>query len=173
MKPLLCLLILLLAAICWQDMKYRAVDWIFFPAAFLLTLANAWAGGAFSVQGVLLNLLLLLIQLAGLQVYISYKKGGWLMAGERYMGWGDVLFFLVLAVSFSPLNFVAFQLGSLLLILLVTLILHVAGLRVRQVPLAGGQALLLALLLAADFTNKGSSLYADHVFIDLVLYGKD
>jgi len=161
------LVIAVLAAIAWQDFKYRAVYTWMFPAAVALVTVQSVMLHTFSFTAVGINLLIIALQLALLNLLMYWRKGEWLMAGEQWMGWGDVAFFAVLAFCFSPANFVVFYVISLLLVLIGSLAIMVAGYKVGRIPLAGGQAALLAIVWLFDYSHWGRRLYMD---IDLTRF---
>lgn len=161
------LVIAILAAIAWQDFKYRAVYTWMFPAAVALVTVQSVMLHTFSFTAVGINLLIIALQLALLNLLMYWRKEEWLMAGEQWMGWGDVAFFAVLAFCFSPVNFVVFYVISLLLVLIGSLTIMVAGYKVGRIPLAGGQAALLAIVWLFDYSHWGRRLYMD---IDLTRF---
>lgn len=143
---LLSSLLILLSIIVYQDVKDRAVSWILFPLAAVLIVA--YYHYLFSLIDLVLHFLInllvvgiLLVCLTG-YVYLRFKDKGtnlW-----NHFGLGDVLFFLVLACSFSPFNFIFFTILSLIFAILVSLF---QSSKMKTVPLAGYQALCLMLLL--------------------------
>ncbi|MFC7526926.1 prepilin peptidase [Parapedobacter sp. GCM10030251] len=161
------LVIAVLAAIAWQDFKYRAIYTWMFPAAVALVTVQSIMLHTFSFTAVGINLLIIALQLALLNLLMYWRKGEWLMEGEQWMGWGDVAFFAVLIFCFSPVNFVVFYLTSLLLVLIGSLAIMVAGYKVGRIPLAGGQAALLAIVWLFDYSHWGRRLYMD---IDLTRF---
>jgi hypothetical protein len=156
-------IILLLAAVAWQDFRYRAVYTWLFPTLAALTIGQALWLGVFSFAILFANILIVILQLALLNVAMCWRtrSSRWLMSGEHWIGWGDVAFFGVVACSFSTLNFVFFFVGSLLLVLLATIGVRIANKRVTDIPLAGWQAALLGMLLLWDAGAWGRSFYKD------------
>ena len=169
MTILVLFIMLLLLSVTWQDFRHRAVYWYLFPLLGILFCCNAIALGSWSVQAVAINLILLTVQFGMLHLYYWLKHRHWLMKGQRYIGWGDVCFMTVLTVCLSPLNFALFMLLSLVAVLLVVSLVQLLGFRIREIPLAGGQALLLLLLWGMDYQHHGASLYSDHYVEQLLL----
>lgn len=63
------------------------------------------------------------------------------------IGWGDVLFFVVLAFGFSPVNFiVAFNI-LMISVLLFVIIYKIIRAEIKQIPLAGAMSLILMLFM--------------------------
>jgi len=161
------LVVIILVAVAWQDFKYRAVDTWMFPLAVALVILQSVMLHTFSWTSVGINLLIIALQLTLLNLLMYWQRKEWLMAGERWMGWGDVAFFGVLACCFSPVNFVVFYVFSLLFILIASLAVAIAGYKVGRIPLAGGQAALLAAIWLCDYSYRGQRLYMD---IDLMRF---
>ncbi|WP_326329735.1 hypothetical protein [Parapedobacter sp. 10938] len=157
----------MLAMVVWQDFRCRAVYAWLFPVLAIGVVAHSVVLGVFSVTAVVANLALIAIQLGLLNLLVYWRTRKWLMRGEQWMGWGDIAFFAVSACCFSTVNFVVFYVGSLLIVLFATLAAMAFGKFVRSIPLAGGQALLLVLVMMADYANRGRRLYLD---IDMVSF---
>jgi len=144
----------------YQDLRFRAIYWICYPVLMILLILLALPGKTAEMMmydaGV--NLGFLMIQLFLLTVYFSLKHKKMVNITQRHLGWGDVLFLVVIAAYMSPLNYIVFYLGSLLMVL----VLAAAFGRLRQggsIPLAGLQAFLFAVILAADSSNR---ILSDH-----------
>ena len=145
-----------LLLIFYQDLRYRGVSWYLFPVGLIFLWASTseelsslsyWSGRA-------LNLGFLVFQLALLSVYFAWKKISFRQFWKEYMGLGDVLFFILLALVLPFPFFPLFMVGSLIL----SLLLAVVAFRGTTVPLAGLQALLLAVVLAVQ-PLSGCSFY--------------
>lgn len=162
---LLCAVLLYMA---WQDFADRSIDWFLYPLSVALIIVNGIVTGGLGWAHVFINLALIGVQLAMLVLYFKITKGINLMKGEKFLGWGDILFFLVLTVALSPINFFAFYLLSLLATLLFFAAGQLWSKRFTAVPLAGCQAMLLAALLAAGYGHNGVNLYSDAKLINLI-----
>ena len=96
-----------------------------------------------------LNFFFILLQLIIIWFFFSLKSGEFINITKSHLGWGDILFFLPLCLLFSPIDFVLFYTLSLILILIVYLFLKQFFLsKINTIPLAGGQSILLILVLA-------------------------
>lgn len=162
------LIIGLLAWVAWEDFKYREVLVLLFPILAAVVILHAVLLGVFSITSVAINLFVLGIQLGLLNLLVYRRTKKWLMHGGRWIGWGDVAFFLVLAFCFSTVNFVVFQLVSLVIILFSTIACIAFGRVVVQIPLAGGQALILAILYLTDHGQLGARLFVDIPIMQLI-----
>ncbi len=156
-----------LAAVVWQDFKYRTVYAWLFPLLVVLIVIQSIVLNVFSFTSVVANLVIVAVQLGLLNLLMYWRTKKWLMHGEKWIGWGDIAFFAVLACCFSTINFVVFYVASLSIVLFGTLAAMAFGRFIVHIPLAGGQAMLLALLLLADYGHWGRRLYVD---IDLMRF---
>ena len=170
MNPYLLLDIALLfiaALVFWQDWQERAVSvWLFVLLFVLAGIRYALAGLGY--LPLLFNGLFIFIQLGVLTGYclLRFRSARLL----RYFGLGDVLFWLALALLFSPFNFIAFFVGSLL----ASLVLYFIIRRIFQnepmqtVPLAGFQSLLLIFVLAFCQVFPAWQPYEDHYLLSIL-----
>lgn len=94
------------------------------------------------------NLLLLSFILGLLYLYAKLKLKQSLLSG---LGSGDILFFIFLAVSFSPTVFLVLYVGSLLLSLGISFVLKPDK---NKIPLAGYQSIFMILFLIANTLFK-------------------
>jgi hypothetical protein len=154
-------LTLFLLSIAWQDFKWRAVWWFLFPLALglqsLLALKQIyWSTWAIYFA---INLFIVAFQLLVLISYLKLvKRLNPSQLFKAYLGLGDVLFFIVLAAAFSPLNFLFF----LLCFLLVSLIVALYFKRVlKTVPLAGILALAYGSVLWFSLVINNFNVYSD------------
>lgn len=123
-----------------EDWKYRTVHLYWFIALFLIL---AWINieemglGDFALR-YLYNVLFIGVQLLLVNAYFCLKERRLFWIFDRYLGWGDVAFLLAIAGAWSLGAFFLFFIGSLVLILVFTMVY----LRKENIPLAGLQALL-------------------------------
>ena len=101
-----------------------------------------------------------------LTIYMSIKNKKIKNIINTYLGIGDVLFFITLTVAFSPVNFIAFYILSLI----VTLLFYVfynAILRntSSQIPLAGMQSICLIIVLLYSQFLKDFNFYNDDYLV--------
>ena len=137
------LLVACLLLIAFQDFRERAVNWYLFSVAFVICAfqASLYLDWIEIMINFGINLTLLVVLFTTLLCYLLIRFGRNQLSLWNYLGLGDVLFFIVLAICFSPFNFVIFTVVSLMISLL-TSILFLSG---RTVPLAGIQALCLGI----------------------------
>jgi hypothetical protein len=140
--------------VIYQDLKYRAVTWVFFPIIFLLGFKISYINlsSYHSIgRNLFINVIFVIIQLLLLRLIFYFKKGkeGFL---NKKLGLGDILFILACSSYFSPLNFVMFYILSLIYSLLLYLIFW-AGIKRPEpstIPLAGLQSSFLIVLILAS-----------------------
>ena len=165
----LCLLILL-SITAFQDFKHRTISWYLIPLliiTFIYRVYNTNETSTFWVHSAF-NFVFVLAQLILLTIYMSIKKMKLVNIINTYLGLGDVLFFLVICLALSPLNFVLFYLAGMLF----TAIGHLIYTGIvkkpnREIPLAGSMALLFIFLI---FINLLIPLpfYTDNFWLALI-----
>jgi hypothetical protein len=104
---------------------------------------------AFEWEHLIFNLSFLLLQFILLTLWFSIKESKLVWITQRYLGLGDLVFWLSISGLFSPVNFTCFFLFSLIFSLLLALVFQMKG--SNKIPLAGFQG--LALLLVIVFTS--------------------
>lgn len=164
------LLMTCLVFVFYQDMRYRAVSWFAFPL--LLALLIFLTPGSVNVNSLFMdlvfNLSFLLLQLGILTVYFSVKQQKLVNITQGLLGWGDILFLLCLAFYLSPVNYLLFYVGSLIAVLLISLLASKNGAAKNKVPLAGLQALMFAGLAFADWNSDLFNLTSDNWILNFI-----
>lgn len=153
-----------LVFICYQDILYRAVYWICFPVLAILLMGMKYK--LLGIEQTLLDAgygaLFLVFQLCILWIYFSVKNKRIVNLTEEYLGWGDILFLVVIVFYLSPVNYVVFYVLSLIMVLLYVATTNVLSKKAnKQIPLAGLQAVLLAVLLLMEMYVDRLRLYED------------
>lgn len=162
------LILLMLMMVAVQDYKYRGVSWFLFPLLTIAALIGLWLDKNlhFFMPLIIVNLAFVFVLLFGLTVYFSLKNRKIVRIADVYLGWGDILFFLVLTVFLSPINFLMFIIGSLLFVSLIVMVIP----RLRQsIPLAGIQASLLIPPGLMKFTSWDPGLQSDAWIVSLLM----
>lgn len=105
--PVLCILFLSLVLMMREDYLYRAISikyiLVFIVGAGTLGVLNAPFSQWITHVGINIGLLIFLLLIMQLYYWLRFKQRGWFV--DKVMGKGDLLFFLALALVFSPLNF--------------------------------------------------------------------
>jgi len=165
------ILIAVLGVVIYQDFRYRAVSWIVFLVLFIVSLIVGLGeiSAADFVQSSLINLGILAIIFAGLTLYFSLKEGKLVYIINKYIGVGDLLLFVILAILFSPANFILFYTISLLLTVLgsAAFILFKKDNK-AEIPLAGAFSIVLIACLIYAGLNGDINLYDDGLVLELL-----
>lgn len=156
--------IAVLLIIVFQDFKSREISWFLIPLLaigfWLKALQQMNWNELIIYTGV--NLLMVFVNLLCVAVIISIRQRKWTNIINTYLGLGDILFFAVLTVAFSPFNFVLFYLGS---ISIISLYYGIEVIRKRNtrllIPLAGAMSLLLILVLIGELLPSTYNCYTD------------
>jgi hypothetical protein len=157
----------LLIFIFYQDLRYKAVYWTIFPFLWLLLLINE--GSLNILTNGLYNLSFFGIQLFLLSLYFSFKNKKWVNITNGYLGWGDIVFLIVVAFYMAPLNFFIFYLGSLIVIIISIMLIYLGRMeRQYKIPLAGIQSLLYAILLVLNWFTGDFNLQDDEWLLSIL-----
>lgn len=129
----------ILSIISYQDIKSRLISWWLLPvlllSMWLIDIDYSWKS---RLEYTLINFAFLVSQYVLLSVYFSIKHKKWQNIADQFLGWGDILFFLMLIVGFSPLHFIMlFVLGLLFSIIAYVPLKSIGLLKQATVPLAG------------------------------------
>jgi uncharacterized membrane protein len=148
-------------------MRYRAVYWISFPilGVLLFFQKQLYVGFTDSLVEAGYSILFFAIQVLLLWVYFAIKNKRPIDITKEYLGLGDLLFLLAIAFYLSPLNYVLFYIGSLVIVLVYALFLQMWLKKSNlQIPLAGLQAFMFAVILLLSIVNPNLKLYSDFWF---------
>lgn len=156
----------LLGLVFYQDLKERSVSAYLFGLLFILAGIRYYLAGN-GYEWLLFNSFFILLQLGVLQLYCLLRFGS---ANLFYFfGAGDLLLWGVLALLFSPFNFIFFFISSLL----ASFGLYYFLIRWQQslhqtVPLAGFQSLLLIFVLGFGQIHPQWHPYEDFSLLNLI-----
>lgn len=168
MVVLLSISVLLLLVIVYQDFTKREISWFLIPLLFLTFVSNGLLqinleefGWYFGI-----NLLQLTLNLIGVTLIISIKEKRLVNIIDSYIGLGDILFFLLLTTVFSPINFMFFYYGSILIsIIIYGSIKLIDKSNKKPAPLAGLMSLMLVITIIAEQTTSVINFYDDFIFL--------
>ncbi|MCB2196739.1 MAG: hypothetical protein KQH79_12825 [Bacteroidetes bacterium] len=161
------LLLIILAFIVYQDFRFKAVSWIFFPVGFVLGIVVALL--EVNLHNLLINsatiLLFLIFQLAIIMLFTRLKYKKTKNVFNSVFGLGDILFLTMIVPFFSPINFLLYFILSLIFTL-VTFILFskTRVLKSPRVPLAGLQSMFLIIVIISQIICK-FSFYNDFLIL--------
>jgi len=151
------IVLLVLAAMSYQDARYRGIVWWLFPLLFImLSILSARDIGMYStVCNFALNGLFIVVQVLFLAFYFSIRRKKITNIFNGYLGLGDFLLLVSLAVYFPVLSFVGFYVLSLLAVICITLIVTlILKIRIKKIPLAGYQAALFFVLVLVELSSE-------------------
>jgi len=114
------LIITFLIIIIYQDYRYRGISWILFPIGFLFLAIKSLGYGSLIDQArfFLINIGILLAVFLILLTYFSFKNRRFVNIIDSYIGTGDLLFLVIIALCFSAVNLILFINLVLFLILI-------------------------------------------------------
>lgn len=160
----------MLIYITYQDFKYRAIPWIVFPLLVIVIVILNYLGNKEELSFIFLmiNTMFVITQMLLITIYLSLKEKRVVKVWERYIGWGDILFFAILCFFFSPGNFIAFYIISLLFTIVSVLGIKAVNTNFTEVPLAGIQSGLLAILLILNWHGQYVNIMSDEWIMNLL-----
>lgn len=137
------IIFVILALIAYEDFKYLAVSWFYFPVlAVLVTIHSLQElGKTVLISYLSINLVVVVILFTVVFTYVSIKQKTLTNIFKSYIGMADLLILLIFSLSFSPINFVAFMLVGFVLSIFVFGLLGIIKKNHKRIPLAGVLAL--------------------------------
>lgn len=136
-----------------EDFKWRMVHVIWY-----LMLSVGLAGMSITALGVsemlytvAWNMGFVFLLLFILTLYLSAKERKLVLPFDSYLGWGDVLFFVCIALYLDLGAYILFMIFSLLVALVLTPFIYRWQGKEKHVPLAGIQAICLVLYLPLTY----------------------
>jgi hypothetical protein len=157
---------IVLCLIVFYDFKYRALPICLLIVAIILSILMSVTQNGVNVtlRNSSLNIIIIGFQLGLTTLYISVKSGNITSIFDSWLGFGDVVFFMVISFSFSPLNFILFIIYSGLITLGFCSIF-----KEKIIPLAGFQAGILCMILLVSKFFNGIQPYDDFFLINLLI----
>jgi peptidoglycan/LPS O-acetylase OafA/YrhL len=147
------LTLLVLGAIAWEDLRMRSIHWWWLPLLAVGLVLPVWLERGLHDQGPQAgyNVTFLALQLGATFLLMMLRHRTWRTPLDRFIGLGDVLFFLVLALCMATPSFLLFLLSGLALCIPAYLImLRVRPQAERTIPTAGFLAIYLMLWTVFD-----------------------
>lgn len=135
------LLSLIFLIIIYQDFKERAISAWTLPLIFIIGICLAWSNNLWQLWFLYFNVIFIGIQLLGVSFYFSLKQREWINITQRYLGIGDIGFFIAITPLFAPVHFCLFFIGALILILLGAGAYHLSIKKLKTIPLAGAMSI--------------------------------
>lgn len=163
--------VLLLLILTYQDFKDRAISWIILPVLFICFILTSLETLPLSALGLFfgINSGFIFLQVCSVALYFLIKRRTIKNIIDKEIGLGDILFFIVLTVAFSPVNFIAFYVVTLILTLAAYLLIKFFNASTkREIPLAGIMSLAMAFLIITSFFSDSFNLYSDRAILSLI-----
>lgn len=136
------LLLLTLLFLALQDVRNRQVWVILFPVICGLSLWYKWQ--TIDFEQLIWNLGFVLVCLLGLTLYLTLKTKQLVLIWKGYFSWGDILFLLAITpLLYFPTYLVYFTFGTMLSLVIHTVILITQKKARKSVPYAGYMSLVL------------------------------
>jgi hypothetical protein len=138
-----------------EDMQSRSVHWFWFLVLmilFILLKLLALESIDDMIWSASFNMAFIAVQLLLVTAYFSIKFKTLTNITTGLLGWGDILFIASVAFYLPFLNFIAFYISSLIVVL-ISWIAYIKLLKRehKSIPLAGMQAVIFAVLLLVSW----------------------
>lgn len=163
---LLTILISLLGVVVFQDFKSREISWFLIPLLIVgfIVFGLQETGTTELLTYFGINFAIVALNLLGVTLMVSLKEKQFTNILKHYLGLGDVLFFLVLTVVFSPFNFIFFYIGSIFITALIYGSIMLFNKQKKMlIPLAGAMSFLLIVTLIITQVTPSFQLYQDFI----------
>lgn len=164
--------VLVLVMMVWFDFKYRLIPlWLFIVLA-MVCFGGAWQSIPMSelLLSFSVNTIVIVVLLLGGWVWLGLIRESWAGILDIYMGKGDLLFMLIVGLYFSPVFFIAFNVFSVSLLLVIYgMYILVSGNRNYPIPLAGAQAFFLSVFEVGKHFMPVGLQYRDQYLIHYLL----
>ncbi len=161
-----------LAFIIYQDFKYKSITWVLFPPglaiAVVLGLQNTLPLSL--IKNTAINYLFLTVQIFLVACYFIFIRKNTIRELKKYFGLGDILFFLIIGIFISPVNFIFYLIISFFAITAgysVYFLIKGGIEQKKQIPLAGLMSVFLLLLLLSD-KLLSINIYSDYWILNLI-----
>ena len=157
-----------LLPVIWQDFSSRTIHWPLIASSGIFLGINCYIeNGPFdSISLVLKNLAFLIVLMSILVGYYVFRQRSTRSIINTSIGSGDLFFFLIMALSFSFLNFMFFYFLGLLFSLTIWLAFRMLiNVKDISVPLAGMLSAYMIILLILDILFSGFNRFDDSVIL--------
>jgi len=147
-------IVCILGYIVYQDFKYRGIYWFCFPTLSILlgTMKVIDFGFYMLWTDAIIVISFLFLQFFCLWCYFAIKHRKLIDLTKGFIGWGDILFFIVLCFYFSPLDYIIFYIFSLFSALIFAFSANIIlNKQSFTIPLAGIQAFLFSWFLIGEW----------------------
>lgn len=158
--------------IAYQDFRFRAISIWTLPLMAILTIfINIHViTPTVLLTNTLVNLLVFAVQLGAVTLYFSIRHKKVMNIVNRYLGLGDIFFISVMAIMFSPVQFIVFLVFGLIVVGVSYAVMRLLMTNISSaIPLAGGLSVMLSLLWGAKLCFNIGQVYANPVIEHLII----
>jgi hypothetical protein len=121
------------------------------------------------IKNFAINAGFILMQFLFVKIYFSLRRKQNEPLLDKYIGKGDLLFFLVCCLAFSVSWFVPFYIGSLSIALLIAIVRNgFQNTKTVEIPLAGIMSFIMVLFIAVKLMHKSISFYDEGYLLQLM-----
>jgi hypothetical protein len=118
---------------------------------------------------IIFNLVFTMLNLLVLTIYFSIKNRRLVNIADTYLGWGDILLFLLMSFLLSPVNYLSFFFIIPFLIISFVIISRLFSYRAgKEIPLAGIQSAGLSVLFCITLISDSVKLNNDEWILSIV-----
>ncbi len=158
--------------IAFQDFRNRQIHWFLLPifgiGLFFLNFSRI--GLRATLYNFFENVLFLFLVFVFTYIYFIIKKRKFIKLVDNYIGLGDILFLVVIAIYFTPFIFVFFFIFSMLLTLLIFGAIHIfKNLEFSTIPLAGLIAIYMIPVITISFFNKFIDFQISNIIFNFIV----
>lgn len=166
--------LVVLAVIAWEDLRYRAIHWFLLVGLVLCLVMPALQERPVAEWGADTgyNLVFIVVQITLALGLLMIRQGRWENPLSRWIGLGDLLFLVVLAMGLSRWHFLIFYLGGLVLCLPTFLLMRwLAPRAAPSIPLAGLLSIYLGLWMVLHLSGHAPAFYAGGFGPNIISHG--
>lgn len=153
-------IVVTLISIIYQDFKSRTIDIFSLVLFIILSFVYFKYQECVETFQAIYAFSFILFQIIVLHLIYFIKTKEFEFIFDKQIGWGDILFWIGLCFSFSFVQFLLFYIISLLITTIIAKIKQY-----KYIPLAGGQAICLLLILMVDVFFIKYNRFSDFFFI--------
>jgi hypothetical protein len=157
-----------MAAIAYQDFRYRAIHWfLFLSLAFLLVLdgLNSHPANQYGLS-VIFNIILILLQFTILFLFYHIRGRSIRSLLNTTIGSGDIIFIFSLSLAFSWQNFLFYYIGAMIFSILAWLILRtILHPKSELIPFAGLMSVFCFILFLIELMVPGFTRFSNDLFM--------
>lgn len=151
--PTIILIIIVLLAVIYQDLKFRTNHIVLPVSIFILSIGYNFFSLILDLSTMLLNIGFVLVNVIGVILYFSIKNKAFVNPIDNLIGLGDICFFIAITPLFNLRAYIIYFIAALVISLVMHLILNQIK-KIKSIPLAGYMSMvLIPFLVVRDVLN--------------------